>query len=279
MKKTIPILFALLLAGCSVGFQKEHGRWVYATWDEGRGHRTEPIAGADQETFQLLRGDYARDRRRVYWATLVVAGADPATFECLGDDYARDRAKVFWQQEEVKGADPGSFRVVDGSQLHSRDARHVFLGATLIPGADPETFHHIRGRLDWSRDRKDFYDGARPVGVSDPESFTFVNDGWAHDRAAFYAVGPTHHQNFGKVACDVGTMKVLNESYAVDASRAYYGATPLAGADAKTFRVTSIFSAEDRFRKYQFDHADTRPAEAVTNAPPPATLRKFLIGR
>lgn len=181
------------------------------------------VEGADQNSFQPINSEYAKDNKHVYWETQVIEGADPNTFVCLGELYSKDKEKVFWRGREIKGADPNSFQIVDGANL-------------------------------WSKDRKEYYFGEHPLGVIDMASFKVINNGWAKDDKAYYAV--PQFAKKGKVDCDYPTMRILGELYAVDKDRAYYGTIPIEGVDVKTFQVTGNITANDRYRKYRGENVD-----------------------
>jgi hypothetical protein len=222
MKNAFPILALLLLTGCQ-GYKVENGKWSLIQHNEGVGRMVTQVEGADLNSFKPLNNEYAKDSKQVYWETLVIKGADPNTFVCLGQLYAKDKEKVFWREREINGADSDSFQIVDGANL-------------------------------WSKDKKDFYFGEIPLGVIDVASFKIINNGWAKDDKAYYAV--PQFSKKGKVDCDYPTMKVLSELYAVDKNRAYYGCSPIEGVDVKTFQVTGDITAKDKYRKYRGEDVD-----------------------
>ena len=181
------------------------------------------VEGADQTSFEPINKEYAKDNKKVFWETQIVKGADPKTFVCLGELYGKDKDKVFWREREIKDADPDSFQIIDSENL-------------------------------WSKDKKDFYFAACPLGVMDLPSFKIINNGWAKDDKAFYAV--PQFAKVGKVDCDYLTMRILSKQYAVDKNRAYYEGSPIKGVDVKTFRTTDAITARDQFKKYRGDRED-----------------------
>jgi len=217
------LITLLLLTGCQAGYKVENGDWSLVRYNEGVGRMVTKIDGADQNSFQPIDKQYAKDNHRVYWETLVINGADPNTFVVLGSLYSKDKAKVFWREREITGADPATFQIVDGANL-------------------------------WSRDKKDYYFAAEPLRVMDVPSFKIINGGWAKDSKAYYAT--PQFAPGGKVDCDYSSMRILSEQYAVDKKRAYYGLTPIPGVDVKTFRVTGTITARDAFKKYRGERED-----------------------
>ncbi len=222
MKKIFPILVLLLLTGCE-GYKVENGNWSLIRYNEGVGRMVTTVEGADQNSFQPINGEYAKDNKHVYCEAEIVEGADPDTFVYLGDFYGKDKIKVFRGTREIKGADQASFQIIDGANL-------------------------------WSRDKNDFYFAEHALKVVDVTSFKIINNGWAKDDKAYYAV--PQFAKVGKVDCDYTTMKVLSEQYAVDKNRAYYGCSPIEGVDVETFRVTDTITAKDKYRKYRGEDID-----------------------
>jgi DKNYY family len=223
MKRTTSIFALLLLTGCQ-GYKVEKGKWSFVQWNEGYGRMVLTVNNADQESFKPLNRDYAKDNKHVYLWDRVVDGADPNTFVCLGNDYSKDRTKVFLRGKELLGADPNTFQVLE---------------------------------YGWSKDKNDAYAWSRALKVEDLASFTILHvrllNWWAKDKDAYYIAGHT-----GKIDCDYATMKILNDSYAVDKDRAYYDGKPIEGVDVKTFRATSIVTARDQYRKYDGESVDSR---------------------
>jgi hypothetical protein len=222
MKNIFSILALLLLTGCQ-GYKIENGKWSLIQHNEGVGRMVTPVAGADQNSFKPLNAEYAKDSKQVFWETVIIKGADPNSFVCLGQLYAKDNERVFWREREIIGAAPASFQIVDGANL-------------------------------WSRDKQDFYFGEHPLQVIDVASFKIINNGWAKDDKAYYAV--PQFSKVGKFDCDYATMKILSDHYAVDKNRAYYGCKPIEGVDVETFRVTDTITAKDKYRKYRGEDLD-----------------------
>jgi len=138
------------------------------TRDAQRGYfeRTE-VADSDGASFELVdprESSYARDRRHVWYATMVpqtpagtgpplpvvrlLRGAAAATVQLPGRGYARDGARVWWQGLPVAGVDAASFKVNDDhTQEHDaqdargayRQGRRVSAGATAASSSSSGT--------------------------------------------------------------------------------------------------------------------------------------------
>ena len=210
-----------LLSGCAAHYESKQGEVAFVHWNEGVGRDVQNVKGADTASFQQLKkGDYAKDKNRVYWWGSIITNADPATFELMAGRYAKD-------------------------------GKYVYLDQNIVEGADPATFQKLTGKEIWGRDKNDFYYGNEALHVSDLGSFVILNDGWARDRRYYYyyAYGYIHESR--KVDCDYASMKVLNDFWAKDARRAYYENKPIEVLDLASFHTVSEFEAKDKFRRYE----------------------------
>jgi hypothetical protein len=222
MKTTALFIALLLLTGCQ-GYKVENGSWSLIRYNEGVGRMVTKIEGANQNSFQPIDKEYAKDNEHVYQDADLIKGADPSAFVVLGSHYSKDGTRVFWYEREIVGADPASFKIVDGANL-------------------------------WSKDKNDYYFADHALHVVDVGSFKIINGGWAKDSQAYYATPQFSAK--GKVDCDYASMRILSELYAVDKKRAYYGLTPIPGVDVKTFRVTGTITARDAYKKYRGERED-----------------------
>jgi hypothetical protein len=211
------LIMCILLTGCGQGYQKEHGRWAWVSWNEGNGRQVEFLNGVEDSSFHVL--------------------SPP--------EYAADQKCVYHRSVKIKNADPATFRRIDRS--YWRDAKHVFLDDIEIPGADPETFQ-LLPKYRWGRDKHDVYAMTSALHVRDISSFTLLEGVWAKDSKAYYAGGGL--LQYTTVPCDYTSFKVLNGSYARDRTRGYWQGVPIEGSDSASFEATSEFSARDRYGVY-----------------------------
>jgi hypothetical protein len=213
IKILFPVLILVLLTGCQ-SYKVENGKWSLVSWDEGRGRTVTEVQGADQSSFAPINGVYAKDKNYVFLWGNVIEGANPNTFVYLGKDYGQDRQKVFFSGKELKGADPNTFQIIE---------------------------------YRWSKDKNDVYYESQPMEVVDVASFKILHIGilnnWAKDKSDYYF-------DAKKIDCDYFTMKILNGSYAIDKTRAYFDGIPIEGVDVKTFRAIDESSAKDCHREY-----------------------------
>lgn len=92
------------------------------------------IRFADRETFEVVTGEFARDKDWVFLRETRVRAADRATFESLGGGFYRDHRHVFYDTEIIAGADRESFVVVDPYKHYARDRHSLYsCGMVLRP--------------------------------------------------------------------------------------------------------------------------------------------------
>jgi hypothetical protein len=140
MKKIFPILVTIFLTGCHVGYKVENGKWAWVDSDEDN-RLVVPVENADQNSFQPIKGNFAKDNKHVFLRGQIVAGADPGTFVWLGNEYSRDNQKVFFQTHEIKNADPKTFQVIqDGWGNYAMDKNRAYYYGIPIEGVDVKTF-------------------------------------------------------------------------------------------------------------------------------------------
>ena len=204
-------------AGCTEGYKRENGRWLWVSWDEAAGKRVVIIDTIDAANFHPLSDPaYAADNNCVYHRSMIIKNADPRTF--------RPIAKYYW-----------------------RDAKRVFFVDSEIIGADPETFRPL-SKYPWARDNHDVYTGTTAMHVQDISTFTLLQGVWAKDSKAYYANSGL--LDYMTVPCDNKSFTVLNDSYAKDKVRGYWQGIPIEGSDGPTFEANSEFLAKDKNRSY-----------------------------
>ncbi|MGH9409987.1 MAG: DKNYY domain-containing protein [Vicinamibacterales bacterium] len=217
------VLLASVLA-CS-GYHRSGDHIVYSSSNEGNGHQSCTLDGADVGSFETLDHGYARDRNRAYLRCASIAGSQPASFVPLSETYAKDAARVYYEGKQVPGADPASFSVID---------------------------------LNFGRDRGDVYDHDSPIHACDPASFRLVTHPWAMDAKCAYVNG------LKLPGAEPASFVVINDTYAKDEAHVYTDVRPyvIAGADAASFELTTkekiscdavrLSDAKDRSRYYRF---------------------------
>jgi hypothetical protein len=170
-----------------------------------------------------------------------IAGADHNTFEEIKGSYARDDQHVFYREKMIEGADPASFEKVGG--LYWKDKNNVYYVDRPIPGADPASFRRI-GLTAWWRDNSNAYVGEDPVNPKDMATFKPINNDWAKDSLWYY---PVKFNNYIPIAeLDYETFTILDGGWAKDCCRAFYFATVVEGADLATFEIINPFRARDK---------------------------------
>lgn len=219
------VVLLMGLLSCS-GYQRSGDHIVYNYWNEGNGHQTCTLDGADVGSFETLAHGYARDRNRAYLRCASIVGSQPASFVPLSETYAKDAIHVYYQDKQVPGADPASFSPID---------------------------------LNYGRDRTDVYDHDSPVHACDPASFRLLGDtSWAVDSKCAYS------NDFKLPGADPASFVVINDTYARDAAHVYTNVRPyvISGADPGSFELVTgkmiscggayLATAKDRSRYYRF---------------------------
>ena len=200
--KCLPVAIAgFLLMGCT-GYQKRfNGDWVYVTWDEGRGRLAHDI-NADNETFEVLRDNYARDEDHVFLGGGIIAGADPKTFQLFPDTtFAKDREHAFVRGHVIPSADPQSFTVIEGP--YGKDQSRVYCGTNPMEVSDVDKFEvvHWSGMWQtslsdgadsvagyaWARDGVSYFHGPKRIDTADYNSFEVLDGFSARDKNNKYS--------------------------------------------------------------------------------------------
>lgn len=93
-------------------------------------HGTIPLHVQDISTFTLLQGVYAKDAKAYYAGGTLLAyttvACDYASFEILNGNYARDRDRGYWQGIPVDGSDGPSFELL--GQYLAKDKYREYSG-------------------------------------------------------------------------------------------------------------------------------------------------------
>lgn len=213
---------------CHTGYQQVNGEWIYVTWNEGHGTQSYKL-GADKATFTVIKkGEYAKDKSRVYHEATVIKDADPASFRLLSEPgYTRDRKHVFVMDHPIRGVDASTFVVLKAP--FGRDAVRVYCGTVPIPMADRARFEPVRAEGGWG------------TSYSKPDFLFTYGDAFAD--------------------LDISTENpVVTGSmwqWARDGRFYYYGPARVEGADYASFKILSPFQAMDAKRRYAFSFPES----------------------
>ena len=223
LELVVGVVLLTSLFACS-GYHRSGDHIVYSSWDEGNGHQTSTLDGADAASFQDLNGVYAKDRSRAYYKAGLIAGAQSASFVALTETYARDDTQVYYEGKPVPGADPASFSVMPNDLGFGRDSKNVYDGTVVIHACDPASFRLLE--RPWFSDAKCAYVNGVQLPGADPASFVVLNFTYAKDAAHVYtnlrpyvidgADAATFELFKGKILCDA-----VRISDARDRSRYY----------------------------------------------------------
>lgn len=98
----------------------------------------EIISGTDASTFEVLSGDFARDKQFVYEIRLdshnldVISGADPLTFKVLTGRYAKDKNNVYYAGMKITDANPNTIKMTNDGKL--MDDKNIYDGVSCYNG-------------------------------------------------------------------------------------------------------------------------------------------------
>ncbi len=101
------------------------------------------LEGSDIATFEIISGNYAKDKNFVYMGQYVVKDADPETYIQLEDEFAKDKNLVFHRSLKVNNADPDSFQVLESK--YAKDKNNAYYSTMLIKDVDAQTFEVVDG--------------------------------------------------------------------------------------------------------------------------------------
>lgn len=250
----IGVLVVGLLSGCReggfrlTGYQKSGGNWVFVTWNEGSGRVAHTVEGADSETFEIvLKDEYAKDTKSVYFKAKRIEDADPSTFKVETEHpyvYGSDKNRVWLEDIVVRGADPDTFEML--TFPYSRDRSQIYCGTLPMKIQNVDSFEVLDGgsslrtqfkKGNWLKEQYDEVD----VSQDNP---LCTGDGWARDDQAYYCGA------FEVKDADYGSFTILNRIYSKDKSRVYWHWMPMPQADAKTFQVRDEISGMDKNRTF-----------------------------
>ena len=102
----------------------------------------------DVKSFEVLKGEYAKDKYNVYFRGKKINDVDPTSYQQLSLSYAKDNKHVFYYGKPLKGIDAKSFKLYYTN--YNFDTNHVYYKHEIIEGANPATFRRIN--LDYAKD-------------------------------------------------------------------------------------------------------------------------------
>lgn len=98
------------------------------------------LYNANPESFQILEGDFSKDKNTVYWQGKDISEADSNTFQAMKFSYGKDKNHVFRFNLIIDDADPATISVDDQYPNISRDNKYLF---KYIPGSTWKKFEKI----------------------------------------------------------------------------------------------------------------------------------------
>jgi len=213
----------MFITACSNdGYRIENGQVVYERpWNEGLGTVIEEL-NADPKTFKVLGKDnvsWAKDAYTVFWGYIPLKFMDAKTFEVLGGDFAKDKDKVICGRDIINEADIGTFSTVElvniegKKRVYGVDEFAVYTCGLRIPTKDIENFKPLKDG---------FFKDSRNVSWlgyflqnANANKFKVLNGGYGTDGSNVYY----HHKKiFG---ADPESFEVISFASAKDKNYKY----------------------------------------------------------
>lgn len=200
------------------------------------------IPKADPETFEVLKGGYAKDRNRAYHVSFgirEITEVDVVSFEALNRDFAKDQNHIYRESAKISN-EPSNFRLIANSGF-----------------ADMITYYEMNGEIY-------VYDGMdkeKLIPTTSTTTFAVLNGGFSRDEHGAFCFANTI------TLADLSTLQTVSRNYARDSVRVYYcddhyGTsfrsvfTVIEGADPSSFHVPNAdmapYNGQDKNHKYVF---------------------------
>lgn len=87
---------------------------VFHTVDGSVYYMKSKLRGADPKTFIPLGGSWAKDAKKVFFASFECRNIDATSFRRLNQCFGADNRAAYTWNKELKDSDPVSFTVLDG---------------------------------------------------------------------------------------------------------------------------------------------------------------------
>lgn len=213
-------------------------------WTDGRKvyYRHYEIKGADKDTFEVLWGLYARDKKHCYFQSNRLAGADCESFVVLNPTYAKDKTMVWGFGSRIKEADAASFEACDaGAQPLSirKDAIEPYMEITEKGyGKDAHNVYYMG-----------FWGKPTVVKNADPATFVSFGDNYAKDAQRVF------YEKYSLPKASPTTWDYIDKGfyYTRDGNRIYYMNRLMKGVDVETFEL--LFDDGIRENGHYFQYA------------------------
>lgn len=169
------------------------------------------IPMAHAPTFQVINGNYAKDRAQVYWAAEPMVGVTPDHFRALSPCYAVDDQRVYAGSTVLATAEVHSFQLLNDphnlSGNYAIDRARVYYHEALLPGVNPHEFELLSPA--YGKDKHHVYQGSERIPQAQAATFKLLNERFAADaRHIYYLSYPA------RVLCaNDGTFEDLGEGY------------------------------------------------------------------
>lgn len=191
----------------------------------------------DPDSFEILDSyDYTKDKNGVYYFSEPMAGADPETFMIIGNDYSKDANHVYYYDDQVPLADPESFQLFNPDWLYEDgmafDKNYFYEMGQVADWFDEQNMSIINGFFIENNGWIEFNEGytrtalksdVETLEADDLKNFTVLEDApifpgaWATGGEKVY-LGSDHLVNLS----DPDTFEFIDQFYSKDANNVFY---------------------------------------------------------
>jgi len=199
MRRTLPSILVILLAGCTAHYKVSEDIVEHVSWNAGQGKVVKTLNGASAKSFQQLKPWYGKDELHAYWMYIEIEEADARSFEAINNYYAVD-------------------------------SDHGYFTQHLLENSDGKTFEYLGSN--WSRDKNTYFYNRKRIDVCDYDSFKIIEATVpfrATDRSCYY------YQWHTVQIKDRSSLEILPSNYAKDNYFVYWGNVRIEEAHAATF--------------------------------------------
>lgn len=190
------MLFFVVFASCSRGYEND-GKFVYYSyWNEASGS-TKVKLKANPKTFKILAFEtYAKDDKQVFFKGDIITNADAKTFVALSENKGKDKNSAWYGNETIKGAKGSTFKLINNE--FATDGYDVFYRKNALHIAKPKQFKFLLNvdDIQWSTDGIYYYINDGKVPSDDFKNFKIIGSDYALSKDSKWVYFETRKINF-----------------------------------------------------------------------------------
>lgn len=180
----------------------------------------EIVNGADPAKFMSIGLGYGMDSNKIYYCTKEVTGADIDSFYVLNYGYAKDKNSAYYKGEKICSLNC-NFRAFKQAEGYATDNTNIYYHGKVLENSDPMAFATVGDTSFYEakflvKDNVYTYLDGEVVDYIDSQTLTSIGKNFYKDKnCVYYIKTPLKDLNPNDV-------RVLNEYYIADKSKAYY---------------------------------------------------------